>query len=96
MMMKVRFHLDPDGLPHIYSHGVSEAEVIEALQNRLEELPGRADSIVVIGRTRAGLVLRVIYAPSRDGEGIFVITAYTLPPKQLRALMRRLKRRHRR
>jgi len=94
--MKVRFHLDPDGEPHIHSHGVSEEEVIEAMENRLEEFPGSKGSMVLIGRTRAGRVLRVIYAPSRDGDGIFVITAYDLPPKQYRALLHRLRRRHKR
>jgi hypothetical protein len=31
--MEVRFYVDPEtGLPHIYNHGVSEAEVLQVLR----------------------------------------------------------------
>lgn len=92
--MNVRFNTDDDGQPHIHAHHVEVSEVLEVLASPLERAPGRADTTVVIGRTRSGRLLRVIYSPSRDGNGIFVVTAYDLPPKQLRALNRRLKRRH--
>ncbi len=93
--MRIRFHADPDGEPHIHDHGVAESEVREALQCPLEEISGRDESTILIGRTSAGRVLRIIFVDARDGNGIFVITAYPLPPKQLRALRRRLKRRRR-
>jgi hypothetical protein len=93
--MNVRFHADADGTPYIHGHNVGEAEVVEALRHPLERTAGRDDSVVVIGRTRSGRVLRVICVPDVEGDGIFVVTAYDLPDKQLRALNRRLKRRRR-
>ncbi len=93
--MDIRFHIDPDGEPHIHAHNVSAAEVLEVLDRPLERTAGQAGTTVVIGRTRAGRVLKIIHAPSRDRKGIFIITAYDLPPRQLRALNRRLRRRHR-
>jgi hypothetical protein len=91
--MNIRFHTDPHGQPHIHAHAVSEIEVLEALNRPLERVAGSGDSTVLIGRTRTGRVLRVVHAPSRDGDGIFVVTAYDLPPRQRRALDRRLRRR---
>jgi hypothetical protein len=91
--MRVRFNRNADGEPHIHDHDVEVSEVLEALDDTLECIAGTADSTIVIGRTRGGRVLKVIHAPSRDGDGIFVVTAYDLPPKQVRALKRRLRRR---
>jgi hypothetical protein len=88
-------HTDADGEPHIHCHNVATHEVLGALARPLERVAGRGDTTVLIGRTRGGRVLRVVYAPSRDGDGIFVVTAYDLPDKQYRALNRRLKRRQR-
>ena len=93
--MKVRFSLNPDGQPHVHDHAVEEREVLEALSQGLERIAGRNDTTVLIGRTAAGRVLRIVYADIRDGEGVFVITAYELPLRQLRALKRRLRRRRR-
>ena len=90
--MNVRFNLDDDGQPHIHAHHVEVSEVLEVLSRPLERSPGGEGTTIVIGRTRAGRVLKVIHAPSRDGNGIFVVTAYDLPPKQLRALNRRRRR----
>ena len=91
--MELRFHRDPDGSPHIYSHDVDEDEVVDVLRKPLEEIQGRGDSVIAHGQTRAGRYLKVIYVPDEDGEGIFVVTAYDLPPRQIRALRRRLRRR---
>jgi hypothetical protein len=90
--MNIRFNIDPDGEPHIHAHNVTAAEVREVLARPLERTAGRENTTIVIGRTRGGRVLRVIHAPSRDGNGIFIITAYDLPPKQMRAAHRRLRR----
>jgi hypothetical protein len=90
--MRIRFHTDPDGTPHLYRHNVQTFEVIEAMDRRLETIKGRLDSYVAIGQTKSGRYLKIIYSPANDGDGIFVITAYELPAKQLRALRRRLKR----
>jgi hypothetical protein len=93
--MQIRYYIDPEtGVPHIYAHDVDEAEAADVVRKPLEEIGGRGRSVIAIGQTRAGRYLRVIYSPDEDGEGIFVITAYDLPPKQLRALRRRLKRKH--
>lgn len=91
--MRLRFHANPDGEPHIHDHGVEEWEVHEALQHRLEQVPGRDNSTIFIGRTVGGRVLRIIFSEARDGDGIFVVTAYDLPAKQFRTLRKRLKRR---
>jgi hypothetical protein len=94
--MQIRFYIDPDtGLPHIAAHNVDEAEAADVVRKPLEEIAGRGGSVIAVGQTRAGRYLRVIYSPDDDGEGIFVITAYDLPSKQLRALRRRLKRKPR-
>ncbi|MGD0137250.1 MAG: hypothetical protein ABSD28_00100 [Tepidisphaeraceae bacterium] len=92
--MRIRFHTDIDGTPHIYSHGVQTFEVVEALARPLETVRGRDGSFVAAGQTRAGRYLRMIYSPAHGGDGIFIITAYELAGRQLRALKHRLKRRH--
>jgi hypothetical protein len=91
--VNVSFHLKPDGEPHIQDHGVAEYEVLEALEHPLEQIAGRGESTILIGRTIAGRVLKIIFTHAREHEGIFVITAFDLPARQLRALRRRLKRR---
>lgn len=91
--MQIRFHIDPDtGLPHIYGHHVFEEDVIDVLRKPLEEIRGRQNSIIAHGQTRGGRYLKIIYSPDDDGNGIFVITAFDLPAKQVRALRRRLRR----
>ena len=92
--MNIRYNLDADsGLPHIYNHNVSEPEVMDVLRGPLENRPGTGESRILIGRTRQGRVLRVIVKFYADGQGIFVITAYDLHGKPLKALRRRLKKR---
>lgn len=94
--MDVRFNIDPDTeQPHIYGHGVSESKVLDVLWQPLENRAGSEGSRVLIGRTRAGRVLRVIVSFDNDGEGVFVITAFEVEGKSLKALRRRLRRRGR-
>ena len=91
--MNLRFYIDPEtDAPHIYGHGVNEAEVEDVLRRPLEDRPGREDARVAIGQTRAGRYLRVIYVPDPEPESVFVITAFELGPKPLRALRRRRKK----
>lgn len=91
--MEIRFYLDPEtGQPHIYRHGVNEVEVEQVLARPLEDRPGREGSRVALGQTRAGRHLRVIYVPDPEPGSVFVITAYPLGPKALRALRRRRRR----
>lgn len=91
--MELRFWLDPaTGLPHIHDHGVDESEVEEVLRRPAEDRPGREESRVAIGQTRAGRYLRVVYVPDPEPDSAFVITAYELRGKPLRAFRRRRKR----
>ena len=91
--MEIRFYRDPSGLPHVHRHGFTEAEVREVLVSPLEDGAGAGGSRVAIGRTQSARTLKVIYVPDPDGAGLFVITAYEMTPKALRALRRRLRNR---
>ena len=88
--MVVRYFVEPStGQPHIYGHDVVETEVEDVLSRPMEDRPGRDDSRVAIGQTEAGRYLRVIYVPDPAPNSVFVITAYELGPKALKALRRR-------
>lgn len=92
--MELRFYRDSDtGQPHIYNHGVTEAEVRQILARPADDHPGADDSRVALGQTAAGRYLRVIYVPDPDGDSAFVVTAYELRDKQLKAFRRRRRRR---
>lgn len=91
--MHVRFYVDPDsGEPHMYRHRVAESEAEDVLRRPLEDRIGRDGARVAIGQTRAGRYLRVIYVPDPEPESVFVITAFDLGAKALRALKRRRKK----
>ena len=95
--MEIRYNYDREtDLPHIYGHGVTEAEVEYVLRHADESRPGRNDSRIAIGRTEAGRALRVVYVPDEDGKGLFVVTAFDLTGKALAAYRRRMRRRGRR
>lgn len=88
--MEIRFFLDPDtGEPHIYQHGVTEEEVEEVLRYPGDDLPGRRDSRLALGQTEAGRYLQVVYVPDPDRRSLFVVTAYDLRGKALKAYRRR-------
>jgi len=92
--MNVRYNVDADtGLPHMYQHGVSEQEVEEILAHPIERRRGDGDSVVLAGKTWRGRFLRVIVAFDSDREGCFVMTAYDLRGKSLKALRRRMRKR---
>lgn len=92
--MEIRYYRDPDTRTvHIAAHGVSEQEVEEVLARPLENLPGERNSRIVIGRTVAGRLLKVICVPDDDRMGVFVVTAYDLAGKPLKAHQRRMRRR---
>jgi hypothetical protein len=94
--MEFRYYLDPaTGLPHIYEHGITEAEVEYVIQHPGEDLPGRDDSRQALGQTEAGRYLRVIYVPDPEPNSVFVVTAYELKGKPLQAYRRRRKKRGR-
>lgn len=90
--MKTRFYIDPaTELPHIYEDDVHEDEAEQVLIRPSEDRPGKDGSRVAIGQTKAGRTLRVIYVPDPEPESVFVITAYELKGKQLKAFRRRLR-----
>ena len=92
--MDIRFHVDPEtGQPHIYDHGVTEDEVREVLQRPGEDRAGDEDSRVALGQTAAGRYLKVIYVRDPGEDSVFVITAFDLTGKPLRAYRRRQRRR---
>ena len=94
--MKIRFYTDPDtGSPHIHNHGVDETEVASVLAKPGEDRPGKEGARVALGQTPGGRYLRVIYVPDPEPGSVFVITAYELTGKPLRAYRRRRGRQNR-
>lgn len=94
--MDVRYYPNPvTGQPHIYDHGVTEAEVEEVLRGSGEDLPGTRNSRLKLGQTAAGRYLQVVYVPDDDPRSVFVVTAYDLQGKAKQAFRRRRRRRGR-
>ena len=92
--MKIRLYIDPETrLPHIYNHNVRENEIEDVLRKPGEDRPGKENSRIAIGQTKAGRYLRVIYVPDPEPDSVFVITAYELIGKPLKAYRRRSRRR---
>ena len=92
--MKIRFYIDPEThLPHIYNHEAREDEVEDVLRKPREDRPGKENSRIAIGQTKGGRYLRVIYVPDPEPDSVFVITAYDLMGKPLKAYRRRSRRR---
>jgi Domain of unknown function (DUF4258) len=92
--MDVRYYLDPDtGDPHIYGHGIAEDEVEYVLRHPVEDLPAREGSRQALGQTPAGRYIRVIYVPDPDPDSVFVVTAFEIRGKPLKAFRRRKRRR---
>lgn len=91
--MNLRFHIDAaTGEPHCRSHGVQEQEVLEVLQAPAEDWPGRQGARIALGQTEGGRFLQIVYVPDPVPGSIFVVTAYQLGPKALRALRRRMRK----
>jgi hypothetical protein len=94
--MEVRYYIDPEtDQPHIYGHGVTEAEAEWILAHPAEDTACSGGSRQALGQTVDGRHLRVIYVPDEAGDGVFVVTAYPLAGKQLKAFRRRQRRRGR-
>jgi len=68
---------------------VTEVEVEDVLARPIEDRPGSEGSRIALGQTEAGRYLRVVYLPDPAPGSVFVITAYDLGPKALKALRRR-------
>ena len=94
--MELRFWNDPQtGLPHIYAHGVTEEEVRQVFGRPGLDYPEEQSARVRLGQTAAGRHLKVVYVPDRGARSAFVVTAYELHGKGLKAY-RRAKRRKKR
>jgi hypothetical protein len=94
--MELRFYPDPEtGQPHIYNHGVSEEEVWEVMRRPGDDFKGRKNSRIALGQTFFGRHLQVIYVPDKESDTIFVITAFELRGKALKAYRRRQRRKGR-
>ena len=94
--MDVRYYLDPETVqPHIYEHGVTEAELEHILRRPAEDLPAKEGARQALGQTAAGRYLRVVYLPDPEPGSVFVITVYELRGKPLKAFRRRRRRRGR-
>ena len=94
--MKIRFLKDPEtGLPHIYEHAVTEEEVRQILERAGEILPGKRESKIKLGQTGAGRFLQVVYTRDPEPNSFFVVTAYDLKGKALKAHRRRRRRKQR-
>ena len=91
--MELRYFEDPDtGLPHIYSHGVTEREVEEVMRGRGEDLRARGNSRRKMCQTTDGRLLQVFYVPDEGFDSAFVITAYEPQTKAKKAFRRRQRR----
>lgn len=94
-VMVVRYYIDGStGRPHIEAHRVQEHEVEDVLARPLEDRPGHSGARVAVGQTQGGRYVRVIYVPDPEPASVFVITAYELGPKALKALRRRRRRKN--
>jgi hypothetical protein len=94
--MDLRFYLDPDsGQPHVYGHGVSEEEVRQVMSRPGQDFPASGNSRMRLGRTEGGRLLQVIYVPDKGADSVFVVTAYQLTGKALKAYRRRQRRKPR-
>jgi hypothetical protein len=92
--VNVRYYLDPEtDLPHIYGHGVSETEAEYIIKHRREVIRGRNDTLIALGQTAHGRYLQVVYSPDPDGDGLFVLSAYPMHGKHLKAYRKRRRKR---
>lgn len=91
--MNIRFYQDPEtGLPHIYNHNVNEDEVEQVLLNPGEDWKGSRNARNALGQTQNGRYLQVVYVQDSQPNSVFVITAYELTGKPLKAYQRRQRR----
>jgi hypothetical protein len=92
--VRIRYYIDREtDEPHIYRHHVVESEVEDVLSRPLEAGAGRDGTRVVLGKTREGRYLRVVYVPEGLPGSMLVITAFEPGPKVVWALRRRLRKR---
>jgi len=87
--MHLRFYINEEtDLPHIYDHGVREHEVEEVLHDPIREAAGYNESTLAYGKTLGGRNLKVVFKEDPRPGSFFVITAYPIEGKALKALRR--------
>lgn len=75
---------------HIARHGVTLEEVREAILVRPYWMcPGKNDSTLIYGRTRAGRYLFVVVVAVDDGGEAFVVTARDMTEREKRTFNRK-------
>src|SRR5439155_2095217 len=82
----------PGNRPSAHNHGVTEEEVLQVLRKPGPVYRGDRNSRLKAGQTDAGRYLQVVYSPDPAGDSVFVITAYPLTGKALKAYRRRQRR----
>jgi hypothetical protein len=93
--MELRFWRDPEtGLPHIYNRGVREEEVRQVLTRPVVNLPAERNARTILGQTPTGRCLKVVLVPDEGAASGFVVAAYELRGRGLKAF-RRLRKRKR-
>jgi hypothetical protein len=94
--MELRFWMDPEtGFPHIANHGVREEEVDFVLNRKGLDFPEGRNARARLGQTAEGRHLKVAYVPDPGSRSAFVVTAYELRGKALRAYRRARRRKKR-
>ncbi len=94
--MEMRFHIDSEtGQPHIFEHGVTEEEVRQVLVRGGDDFRSSRGSRIRFGQTSTGRYLKVVYVPDEERDRVFVLTAYDLRGKELKAFRRRQRRKQR-
>ncbi len=94
--MQLRFWTDPEtGLPHIYDHGVTEEEVQQVLRRAGLDYSEGGNARAHLGQTAAGPHLKVVYVPDKVTDSVFVVTAYEIRGKALKAFRRAQRRKKR-
>ena len=94
--MEIRFHIDPEtDQPHVFEHGVTEEEVRQVLVRGGDDFRSRRGSRIRFGQTATGRYLKVVYVPDEERDSVFVLTAYDLRGKELKAFRRRQRRKRR-
>jgi hypothetical protein len=69
--------------------------ITSPLIGRGDEFQGKRNARIRFGQTLAGRYLKVIFVPDLERDSIFVITAYDIRGKALKAFRRRKRRRSR-
>jgi hypothetical protein len=84
-----------DRLQDAHNHGVVKEEVRQVMVLPGQDYPADRNTRMKLGQTGAGRYRQVIYVPDKGGQSAFVITAYELKGKALKAYRRQQRRKPR-